>query len=417
MKSRNESSNIQAMNFVRLFWATINRHPLLTDTILTSALVGLAILSLFSSWELGQKVTFPMAVFLTVILIVPLILRRYFPLAVLIFMMVVEIYYRFLLIPEPRYTAYALLFAVATAAALGSRQRRTWVIGSVILIEMIAIMVLAIVYPESGWARDTPLAQSLTFLLNVFLFGTAWWVGELFRSRREKEADLKERSEQLKIEREENARRAVLDERVRIARELHDVVAHHVSVMGIQAGAARKVLNKQPDKANEALSTIEASSRQVINELHRLLGFLRPSNQVEVVSPQPSLKYLDTLVNEICNSGLPVEIRTIGKEQPIPESMDVSAYRIIQEALTNVLKHAGPAKATVTIKYLDDMIELDISDNGTARTTNSEKKPGGRGIIGMKERAGLHGGKLETGNMPGGGFFVRAKLPLDRGRV
>jgi signal transduction histidine kinase len=253
--------------------------------------------------------------------------------------------------------------------------------------------------------------------LNLFLFGTAWWVGELFRSRREREADLKERTEQLKIEREENAQRAVLDERVRIARELHDVVAHHVSVMGIQAGAARKVLNKQPDKANEALSTIEASSRQAISELHRLLGFLRPKNQVEGVAPQPSLKYLDILVEEIRNSGLPVEIRIIGKEQTIPEIIDVSAYRIIQEALTNILKHAGPAKATVTLKYLHDMIELDISDNGKGKVTNSEKKPGGRGIIGMKERVNLHGGELETGNKPDGGFFVRAKLPLDRGRV
>jgi signal transduction histidine kinase len=358
-----------------------------------------------------------MAVFLTVVLIIPLILRRYFPLAVLIFMMVVEIYYRFLLIPEPRYTAYALLFAVASAAAFGSKKWRTWVIGAFILIEMIAIMVLAIVYPESSWLRDTPLAQFLTYLLNLFLFGTAWWVGELFRSRREREADLKERTEQLKIEREENAQRAVLDERVRIARELHDVVAHHVSVMGIQAGAARKILNKQPDKVNEALSTIEASSRQAISELHRLLGFLRPKNQVEVVSPQPSLKYLDILVKEIRNLGLPVEVKIIGKEQAISESIDLSAYRIIQEALTNILKHAGPAEATVTIKYLPDMLELDISDNGKGRMTDSEKKPGGRGIIGMKERVSLHGGELETGNKPDGGFFVRAKLPLDRDRV
>ena len=417
MKSRNEFSNIQAMNFVRLVWATINRHPWLTDTILTSALVGLAILSLFSHWEPGQRVAFPMAVFLTVMLTIPLILRRYFPLAVVIFMMVVEIYYRFLLIPEYRYTAYALLFAVASAAALGSRQWRTWVVASVILIEMIAIMVLAIVYPESGWAQDTPLARSLMYALNLFLFGTAWWVGELFRSRREREADLKERSEQLKIEREENARRAVLDERVRIARELHDVVAHHVSVMGIQAGAARKVLDKQPDKANEALSTIEASSRQAISELHRLLGFLRPKNQVEEVTPQPSLKYLDVLIKEIQDSGLPVEIRIIGKEQTVSESIDLSAYRIIQEALTNILKHAGPAKATVTVKYLPDMLELDIRDNGKGRITNNEKKPGARGIIGMKERVSLHGGELQTGNIPDGGFFVRAKLPLGRGRV
>ena len=152
------------MNILRLLWTAINRYPLLTDTILTSALAGLAILSLLSNWELGQKVSFLLAVFLTLMLITPLILRRYFPLAVLIFMMVVEIYYRFLLIPEPRYTAYAVLFAVASAAAFGNKQWRTWVIGTVILIEMIAILFLAIVYPESGWLKGTPLAQFLQLL-------------------------------------------------------------------------------------------------------------------------------------------------------------------------------------------------------------------------------------------------------------
>jgi signal transduction histidine kinase len=417
MKIKNEYSNIKAMTPFKSLWTVINRHPLITDAILASVLAGLAILSLVSNWEPGQKVSFFAAVFLTLMLIIPLILRRYFPLAILIFMMVVEIYYRFLLIPEPRYTAYALLFAVASAAAFGNGRWRAWIIGTVILIEMIAIMSLVIVYPDSGWLKDTPLAQFLQLLLNLFLFGAAWWIGEVFRSLREREADLKERTEQLKIEREENAQRAVLDERVRIARELHDVVAHHVSVMGIQAGAARKVLSKQPDKAIEALSEIETSSRQAISELHRLLGFLRPKNQVEGVSPQPSLKHLDVLVKEMRNSGLPVEVRIIGKEQSISESVDLSAYRIIQEALTNILKHAGPAKATVTVKYSSNMIELDIIDNGKGKLTNSENKPGGRGIIGMKERVSMHGGKLETGNIPDGGFFVRVKLPFDSGRV
>jgi len=404
------------MSITKPLWTAINRYPLITDAILTSVLAALAVLSLISNWESGQKVPFIMAVFFTLMLIIPLIIRRHFPLAVLIFMMVVEIYYRFLLIPETRYTAYAVLFAVASAAAFGSKQWRAWVISAVILIEMIAIMSLAIVYPESGWLKGTPLAQFLQLLLNLFLFGAAWWIGEVFRSRREREADLEERTRQLKIEQEENAKRAVLDERVRIARELHDVVAHHVSVMGIQAGAARKVLSKQPDKAKEALSEIETSSRQAINELHRLLGFLRPKDQVEGVLPQPSLKQLDVLVKEMQNSGLPVEVKIVGKEQFIPESVDLSAYRIVQEALTNVLKHAGPAKAIVTIKYSTGMIELDINDNGRGKITGNDKKPGGRGIIGMKERISLHGGELKTGNMADGGFFVKAKLPFNGGR-
>jgi len=405
------------MNLFRPLWNMINRYPLITDATLASVLAGLATLSLLVNWEPGQKIPFPLAVLLTLMLIAPLILRRYFPLAVLTFMVVVEIYYRFLLIPEPRYTAYAVLFAVASAAAFGSRNWRVWVISFVILIEMIAIISLAVIYPESGWLKGAPLAQFLQLLMNLFLFGAAWWIGEVFRSRREREAELKERTEQLKGEREENAQRAVLDERVRIARELHDVVAHHVSVMGIQAGAARKVLNKQPDKANEALSEIESSSRQAISELHRLLGFLRPKNQADGVSPQPSLKQLDILVKEMQNSGLPTEINVIGTEKPIPESIDLSAYRIIQEALTNILKHAGPAKATITLKYSNDVMELEIVDDGKGEITSSGKKPGGRGIIGMQERVSLHGGTLETGNLPGGGFFVRAKLPLNWGRT
>jgi signal transduction histidine kinase len=405
------------MNPFKSLWTTINRYPLITDAILTSVLVGLALLSLLANWEPGQKVSFFLAASLTFMLIIPLILRRYFPLAVLMFMAIVEIYYRFLLVPEVRYTAYAVLFAVASAAAFGSKKWRAWIISFVILFEMIAIISLSIVYPDSGWLKGSFLAQFLQLLLNLFLFGAAWWIGEVFRSRREREAELRERTEQLKKEQEENAQRAVLDERIRIARELHDVVAHHVSVMGIQAGAARRVLDKQPNKANQVLSEIESSSRQAISELHRLLGFLRPKNQAEGVSPQPSLKQLDILVKEMQNSGLPTEVKVIGTRKPIPESVDLSAYRIIQEALTNILKHAGPAKATVTLKYSSDILELEIVDNGRGRITSSEKKPGGRGIIGMQERISLHGGKLETGNLSEGGFFVRAKLPLNEGRA
>ena len=416
MISATKTSNIKLMRILRRFWEPIGRHHIVTDAILVSVLAVLAVLNLLSNWQTGQQVSFHLAVFLTLMLILPLILRRYFPLAVLMFMTVVEIYYRFLLIPEPRYTAYALLFAVASAAAFGSKQWRAWVISFVILIEIIAILLLGLL-PQSGWLKGTLLAQVLQLLLNLFLFGVAWWIGEVFRSLGEREADLRERTIQLKNERDENAQRAILDERVRIARELHDVVAHHISVMGIQAGAARKVLNKQPDKATEALAEIESSSRQAISELHRLLGFLRSKNDVEGVSPQPSLKQLDELVKEMQNSGLPVEVKISGKQQPIPESVDLSAYRIIQEALTNVLKHAGFAKATVTIKYLIDMLELNIVDNGKGGSADDEKQLGGRGIVGMKERAYLHGGELDTGYLPGGGFFVKAKLPFSARRT
>jgi signal transduction histidine kinase len=402
---------LMLMKSLRHLWILIDRHPLTTDVILASVLAGLALLSVAANWGSGQQVTFITALLLTLVLILPLMARRYFPLAVLLFMTAIELYYRFLLIPEPRYTAYALLFAVASAAAFGRRQWRTWVISAVIFIEMTAILYLGL-FSDSGWVQGSIPAQVLQLLLNLFLFGAAGWIGEVFRSRRERETELKHRTEQLKLEREENARRAVLEERVRIARELHDVVAHHVSVMGIQAGAARRVLEKQPDKAHEALSTIEKSSRHAISELHRLLGLLRPKKQIDKTSPQPSLKQLDTLVKEMYSVGLPVELRIVGKERSIPESVDLSAYRIIQEALTNTLKHAGPAKANVTVTYSGNTIELNITDNGLGKIAEESLPSSGRGLIGMKERVNLHGGQLETGNIDGGGFFVRVELPL-----
>ncbi len=402
---------LMLMKSLRHLWIIIDRHPLITDVILASVLAGLALLSLAAGWESGQQVAFITALLLTLVLILPLMARRYFPLAVLLFMTAIELYYRFLFIPEPRYTGYALLFAVASAAAFGRRQWRTWVISAVIFIEMTAILYLGL-FSDSGWLKDSIPAQLLQLLLNLFLFGAAWWIGKVFRSRRERETELKRRTEQLKLEREENARRAVLEERVRIARELHDVVAHHVSVMGVQAGAARRVLERQPDKAHEMLSSIENSSRHAINELHRLLGLLRPKKQIDKTSPQPSLKQLDTLVKEMYSVGLPVELRIVGKERSIPESVDLSAYRIIQEALTNTLKHAGPAKAIVTVTYSDNMIELNIADNGQGKITEDSLQSGGRGLIGMKERVILHRGQLDTGDVKSGGFFVRVKLPL-----
>jgi signal transduction histidine kinase len=250
-----------------------------------------------------------------------------------------------------------------------------------------------------AYEENQVLAQIATILLNLFLFGAAWWVGDIFRTNRERE--------------EENARQAVINERVRIARELHDVVAHHVSVMGIQAGGARRVLPQQPEKAQEALSLIESSSRQAVSEMHRLLGFLRQGQQTNELSPQPSLKQLSTLINDIQEAGLPVEVKIEGVESPLPPGIELSAYRIIQEALTNTLKHAGATKAIVTIHYANSFVEVDIIDNGKGFYRANGREFRGKGIIGMRERVNLHGGRFEAVNMPGGGFSVKVTLPIN----
>jgi len=314
------------------------------------------------------------------------------------------ILYRLLDIPEGTATAYALLLALFSAGAYGSIRWRTWARGiSVASVAVALTYLLFFRLPTDtslfAYEENQVLAQIATILLNLFLFGAAWWVGDIFRTGRERE--------------EENARQAVINERVRIARELHDVVAHHVSVMGIQAGGARRVLPQQPEKAQEALSLIESSSRQAVSELHRLLGFLRQGQQASELNPQPSLRQLSTLVNDMQEAGLPVEMKIEGVERPLPPGIELSAYRIIQEALTNTLKHAGAAKATVTIRYVNSAVELEIVDNGKGLTRADGQEFRGKGIMGMRERVSLHGGRFEAGNMPDGGFSVRVTLPVN----
>jgi signal transduction histidine kinase len=182
--------------------------------------------------------------------------------------------------------------------------------------------------------------------------------------------------------------------------------------MGIQAGAARRILKQQPEKANEVLSQIEASSREAVAELQCLLGFLRQHSQTDELAPQPTLRQLDLLISHMREAGLPVEVRIEGEPKTLPPSVDLSAYRIVQEALTNTLKHAGPARATVTLRYDSGAISIEIMDNGHGSEESENVEIKGRGLIGMRERVSLHGGEFTAGKAAGAGFVVRARLPL-----
>jgi signal transduction histidine kinase len=206
----------------------------------------------------------------------------------------------------------------------------------------------------------------------------------------------------------------VFEERVRIARELHDVVAHHVSVMGVQAGAARRVVDSEPAKAVQALSSIEASSRQAVAELHRLLGFLRQEHEADGLASQPTLRRVGELAREAASSDLEVVIAIEGEPGAVPPTIDLSAYRLVQEALTNTRKHAHATRAAVTVRYRPDELEVEVVDDGTAaaNSNGSRSAQGGHGLIGMRERVGLHGGQLSVGPRPTGGFGVRATFPL-----
>ena len=394
-----------------------DRHPIGTDGMVAAALVGLAFLNLYINWGNDTVLRAALAIALTLLLILPFTLRRRFPLAVLSFMTVAILVYRSLNIPESSFTLYALLLAFFSAGAYGTSPWRDR-IRLLSAFATIGYLTYSVFFIGRGWIFPvkTALSQVSVVLAEAFLFGAAWWIGNVFRIRRIHETELQERTIQLEQERDENARRAVFDERVRIARELHDVVAHHVSVMGIQAGAARRILKQQPEKANEVLSLIEASSRQAVAELQRLLGFLRQESQVDELAPQPSLNQLDVLVKHMREAGLPVEVKIEGEPQPLPPGVDLSAYRIVQEALTNTLKHAGPATAFVTIRYASNKLELEIRDTGKNQTQEDSLEKKGRGLIGMRERVTLHGGEFFARGIPGVGFIVRVTLPL-RGQV
>lgn len=244
------------------------------------------------------------------------------------------------------------------------------------------------------------------------IYAVAWLVGRDLRRRRRELALLRDRAEQLEREREARARAAVAEERGRIARELHDVVAHGVSVMVVQAQAGPRLLGA-PAQALAAFRAIEISGREALVELRRLLGVLRTGDKQFEIGPQPGLASLPSLVEQMCKAGLPVTVRTEGEPTSLPPGIDLCAYRIVQEALTNTLRHAGEARSEILLRYDSFALELEVSDNGTGRQGSTNGS--GHGLIGMRERASLYGGDLEATAGADGGYFVRARLPLERG--
>ena len=222
----------------------------------------------------------------------------------------------------------------------------------------------------------------------------------------------------LEREQAEQARRAVVDERARIARELHDVVAHNVSVMVVQSGAARRTIERDPERAREVLTSVESTGRQALDEMRRLLGVLRTEDEAtDLRAPQPSVSHLDALVAQVCDAGLPVKLVVEGEPRPLSSGVDMSAYRIVQEALTNSLKHAGPAHAHVRVCFGDNDLRLEVTDDGRGIIADDPAtNGGGHGLVGMRERVALFGGRLEAGPRTGGGYIVTATLPLEGAR-
>jgi signal transduction histidine kinase len=260
------------------------------------------------------------------------------------------------------------------------------------------------------------------FVFVSVVFGGAWLLGRALRGRGERAAQLEQRAAQLEADQQAKAHAAVAAERARIARELHDVIAHSVSVMVIQAGAAEQLLEKTPERARGPLLAVQDTGRQTIVELRRLLGILRDDGQELSLAPQPGLAGLELLLEEMRQAGLPVQLQVEGQPWPLPPGLDLTAYRIVQEALTNSLRHAGPAQAEVILRYQDHAVELEILDDGRGPgSRDGSGEQSGHGLAGMRERIALYGGTLEAGpraTTPGAaraGYVVRARLPTGAG--
>jgi signal transduction histidine kinase len=334
----------------------------------------------------------------TIGLILALVLawRRRLPLTVLALAIAVSVAAHFLAILDAATVpALALVIAAYTVGA-HAKGSRAW-IGGLGVVALIAVNI---------WGEFSP--SDVLFV--GMILGGAWLAGRATCHWREREQTLKRLTVELERQREESARAAVAEERVRIARELHDVVAHSIGVIVLQARGGRRSLASDPDETREALCTIETTGSQSLAEMRRLLGVLRRGDEQAALTPQPSLRHLDTLAAQVREAGLPVELSVEGRPTDLPPGVDLSAYRIVQEALTNALKHAGPATASVVIRYGENDVELEIADTGVGQGASDG---GGHGLIGIRERVAIYGGELEAGPRPDGGFRLRARLPVE----
>jgi signal transduction histidine kinase len=239
-----------------------------------------------------------------------------------------------------------------------------------------------------------------------------WFLGRMMRDRSAQMRAHRERAERLDAEREMHMRVAALAERARLAREIHDVIAHSVSVMVIQAAGARTVMGGDSTRADEALGAVERAGREALAEMRRLLGVLGDGEHLRALAPQPGLDDLEELIARTTAAGLPASIEVVGEPVSVPPGLSLCAYRVVQEALTNTIKHAGAGQAAVCVRWHPDLLEVEVADDGRGQLVNHGIESGGHGIVGMRERTALHGGEVEAGPAPAGGFAVRARIPL-----
>ncbi len=381
-------------------YAWLRRHQLLVDGALA------AMLGILSIGQLLQGP--PKQVPAALLIFLPVVVRRKFPDAAFIVSaagVVIE-----LMLRAPLASDLALLVLLYTVAAYRPRRQSV----TALLACMAGSMVWVIVRVN---LQGVGFLERVLFGI-VFFCGSAllaWVLGDSMRYRRGYYAALEDKAARLEAERHAQARVAAAAERARIARELHDVVAHHVSVMVVQADGARYAMRSDPDRAEAALGAISGTGRQALAEMRRLLGVLRSDDERSGLAPVPGLGALRELLDQARAAGLEVAYTLTGTPRELPEGAELAAYRVVQESLTNTRKHAGlAATAAVALRYEPDGLTVDVTDNGLGIA--GSEGPGGHGLAGMRERIALYGGTVEAGPLPGGGFGVTARLPCP-GRI
>ena len=305
-------------------------------------------------------------------------------------------------------SSYVMLVLLVAFAAVGAySERRRAVIGLLTGFALLALVMVSENVVDSVNA-EPPIAGDFIFLGAIL--GVVWMLAVALRERSERAGELQDRADRLEREQEEQARAAVAEERARIARELHDVVAHSVSVIAVQTGSIRhRLRSERPAEAAE-LSGVEQTARQALAEMRRMLGLLRADDEGLSLAPQPGMDEVPRLVDQVRETGLDVELVIEGDRRPLAPGVDLAAYRILQEALTNVMKHAGSSHARVAVRFGQRAVELEVADDG--RGPSAGHNGGGHGLVGMRERVALYGGSVQTGPGADGGFVVSASLPI-----
>jgi signal transduction histidine kinase len=372
----------------------LKRH--LLDVLLVLLVVAAEIKVWVVPWP-GPKAVFIVGSLLWTL---PLLLRRRFPFAAPVFAFAVQAGSAF---ADPTLGAETTAFLALLLAfwVVGAHNERTQAIAGA-AIGFASIAVVARVDERLGLEEA---------VFGILLGGVVSLIAYALQQRSRRTAELEERAALLEREREEAERAAVAEERRRIARELHDVIAHSITLMTVQAGAARLLLSEDPGRAREPILSVEQTGRRALGELRRLLGMLRADDKEVSLAPQPCLARLDDLLGQARGAGLPVELAVAGEPHALPPGVELTAYRIVQEALTNACRHAGPAHAHVLLRYRIEALDLQVTDDGRAAPTRGDGT--GHGLVGMRERVALYDGTFEAGPRPQGGFAVRARLPLE----